>query len=104
MIIVLGSVRTDAGNRAAIEAESIAHCTRSRAEPGCIAHNCHFDAEDPDRLVFIEKWVDAEALRTHFTVPDSHHFVAALRKLAKEPPVIEIFSAEPVDFAALAKP
>ena len=95
MIIVLGSVRTDAENRAAIEAESIAHCTRSRAEPGCIAHNCHFDAEDPDRLVFVEKWADVEALRAHFAVAESHHFVSKLRALAKAPPVMEIFSAEP---------
>ena len=87
MIIVLGSVRTDAGNRAAIEAESIAHCARSRAEPGCIAHNCHFDTEDSDRLVFVEKWADADALRAHF--------VSTLRALSKEPPVMEIFSVEP---------
>lgn len=95
MIIVLGSVRTDVGNRAAIEAESIAHCNRSRAEPGCIAHNCHFDAEDPDRLVFIEKWADANALRAHFAVEESRQFVAAIGALAKEPPVIEIFGTEP---------
>ncbi len=94
MIIVLGSVRTNAQNRAAIEAESIAHSARSRAEPGCIAHNCHFDAEDPDRLVFVEKWVDADALRTHFAVEESHQFVTALRSLSKEPPVMEIFGAE----------
>lgn len=103
MIIILGSVRTDAGNRAAIEAESISHCARSRAEPGCIAHNCHFDAEDPDRLVFVEKWADAEALQAHFAVPASHDFVATLRALAKEPPVIEIFGADAVDLAALTK-
>ena len=95
MIIVLGSVRTDAGNRAAIEAESIAHCARSRAEPGCIAHNCHFDTEDSDRLDFVEKWADADALRAHFAVAESHHFVSTLRALSKEPPVMEIFSVEP---------
>lgn len=103
MIIILGSVRTDAGNRAAIEAESIAHCARSRAEPGCIAHNCHFDAEDPDRLVFVEQWADANALRAHFAVPASRDFVATLRALAKEPSVMEIFGAEAVNLAALAK-
>lgn len=100
---MMGSVRTDAGSRAAIEAESIAHCARSRAEPGCIAHNCHYDAEDPDRLVFVEKWANADALRAHFAVPASLHFVEALRTLAKEPPVMEIFGAEAVDLAALAK-
>ncbi len=58
MIIVTGSVLTNADNRAAIEAEGVAHCGRSRAEPGCIAHNCHYDVENPDLLVFVEKWMD----------------------------------------------
>lgn len=94
MIIVLGSVRTNAQNRAAIVAESIAHCVRSRAEQGCIAHNCHFDAEDPDRLVFVEKWAEPAALRTHFALAGSQQFVAAIRALAKDPPTIEVFRAE----------
>ena len=54
MILITGSVLTNADNRTAIEAESISHCQRSRAEPGCIAHNCHYDVENPDLLVFVE--------------------------------------------------
>lgn len=96
MIIVTGKVLTNAENRAAIEAESVAHCRRSRAEPGCIAHNVHADCEEPDRLVFVEKWKDAAALRAHFAVPDSWAFVRTMSALATEPPSMEIYAAEEI--------
>lgn len=101
MIIITGSVLTNADNRAAIEAEAVAHCRRSRAEPGCIAHVVHADIENPDRLVFVEKWADAAALLTHFAVPESGAFVRALSALSTEPPSMEIYQADeikPADF------
>lgn len=102
MIIVTGHVIANEANRAAIEAEGVAHCRRSRAEPGCIAHNCHWDVENPDRLVFVEKWTDAASLLKHFAVPESAAFVQTISALSDEPPVLEIFHAEAVSPAALA--
>jgi quinol monooxygenase YgiN len=101
MIIVTGSVLTNADNREAIEAEGVAHCRRSRAEPGCIAHNCHYDVEEPDRLVFVEKWADAAALRAHFAVPESDAFVRAITTLSTEAPEMEIYISEKIDPATL---
>jgi quinol monooxygenase YgiN len=103
MIVVTGSVLTNTGNRAAIETEGVAHCRRSRAEPGCIAHNAHTDCENPDRLVFVEKWSDAAALLTHFAVPESGAFVRAISALSTEPPSMEIYDADemkPADLRA----
>ncbi len=102
MIIVTGSVLTNANNRAAIEAEGVAHCRRSRAEPGCIAHNCHYDVEQPDRLVFTEKWADAAALLAHFAVPESAAFVQAITALSSEPPQMQIFLAQETSPAGLS--
>jgi quinol monooxygenase YgiN len=102
MIIVTGSVLTNAGNRVAIEAECVAHSCRSRVEPGCIAHNVHVDCEAPDRLVFVEKWTDAAALRTHFVVPDSGAFVRAITALSTETPQMQIYAADEIDVGALA--
>lgn len=102
MIIVTGSVLTNAGNRAAIEAECVAHSRRSRAEPGCIAHNVHADCEAPDLLVFIEKWADAAALRAHFAVPASGAFVRAITALSTEAPQMQIYAADEIDVGALA--
>ena len=102
MIIITGSVLTTAETRAELEAECVKHSQRSRAEPGCIAHNVHEDCENSDLLVFIEKWADVAAVKTHFAVPESGSFVAKLRSLASTPPTIEIYNSEEVPFTALA--
>ena len=101
MILITGSVLTNADNRTAIEAESISHCQRSRAEPGCIAHNCHYDVENPDLLVFVEKWTDAAALLTHFAVPASGAFVRAISSLSTEAPEMQIYRASEIAAADL---
>ena len=71
---------------------------RSRLEPGCIAHAVSRDAEDPLRLVFVEKWTDQAAVNAHFAVPASRAFGKALYKLAAQPPQMEVFEAQAVIF------
>ena len=102
MIIITGSIITNHENRARIEALAIEHCRRSRAEPGCIAHNVHKDCENPDRLVFVELWADAGAVRTHFAVPASGAFVGELRTLSSEAPEMAIYEANAIPASALA--
>jgi quinol monooxygenase YgiN len=102
MIIVTGHVVANAENRAAIEAAGVDHCRRSRAEPGCIAHNCHWDVEHTERLVFVEKWESAAALLRHFAVPESGAFVKAVTALSDEPPVLDIYRTEAISPADLA--
>ena len=79
MIIVTGSVtgRPDSMDR--LVEISLEHVRRSRLEPGCLLHSVHRDVEDPLRLVFLEHWADADALRAHFAVPASNDFVRAAR-------------------------
>lgn len=69
---------------------------RSREEAGCLGHRCHVDVEQPDRLVFIEEWADIAAVRAHFAVPASAAFVAEMRALSPQPPVIRIYAAEDI--------
>jgi quinol monooxygenase YgiN len=99
MILITGSIveRTDTFD--ALLKESLAHVHRSRAEPGCIAHNVHVDCEHPLRLVFVEKWHDKAAVAAHFKVKGSADFVRAARTLADAPPVIEIFDTTAVEMA-----
>ena len=101
MIIVTGHVLTNAENRAAIEAECVAHSQRSRAEPGCIAHNVHTDCEAPDRLVFVEKWADKAALQAHFAVPESGAFVQAITALSTERPEMQIYASDEIAMSEL---
>jgi quinol monooxygenase YgiN len=61
-------------------------------------HSVHVDVEDPNRLVFIEHWVDHDALMVHFRVPASGEFAKNLAALTAVPPTIEIYDAEPLAF------
>ena len=94
MIIVTGSVQGRPDTIDALLAESLLHVRRSREEPGCLLHSVHFDAEEPLRLVFLEQWADADALRAHFAVPASREFVRELSTLAAAPPEMDIYDAE----------
>ena len=71
----------------------IEHSARSRGEPGCIAHNCHIDAENPLRIVFVEEWADMAAVKTHFAVPESGLFVRTLGEWAEGAPEMKLFEA-----------
>jgi quinol monooxygenase YgiN len=95
MIVVTGSIVGTPSTVDELLALSLAHVGRSRAEPGCLSHSVHRDAENPLRLVFLETWTDRPALLAHFAVPASRGFVDAATALAAEPPVITIYDAEP---------
>jgi quinol monooxygenase YgiN len=94
MIIVTGSVQGRPDTINALLALSLTHVHRSRTEPGCLLHSVHFDAEDPLRLVFLEHWADADALRAHFAVPASREFVNELATLTVTAPEMDIYEAE----------
>ena len=96
MIIVTGSVRVRADSIDRALELSLDHVHRSRREPGCLLHSVHRDVEDPFRLVFLEHWSDADALRTHFAVPESGAFVRELAALGEAAPEMAIFDAQPL--------
>jgi quinol monooxygenase YgiN len=96
MIIITGSVTGTAETIDELLAASLEHVRRSRAEPGCISHAVHRDVENPLRLVFFERWESPEAVRKHFTVPDSGRFVRTAAALASSPPSLELFTATPL--------
>lgn len=95
MIIVTGSIRTSPENHDRLLFLSLEHVARSRAEPGCIAHNVHIDCENPNRLVFLEYWSDAPALKAHFAVPASRDFIHQVRQLTSDPVDMSIYNSHP---------
>lgn len=101
MIIITGHIDAKPDTRDEMIALCIEHSQRSRAEPGCLAHNVHSDCERPDRLVFLEQWADEAAVAAHFAVPASRHFVQALSALAASAPVMKIYRATEVSPADL---
>lgn len=94
MIIITGGIAMQPDCRDRAIALGCEHSARSRAEPGCIAHNCHVDCEDNDRLAFVELWQDMAAVKAHFAVPESVAFVGQLRTLAIGAPTMTMYSAE----------
>lgn len=96
MIIILGSALVKEACIDEALALSQQHVNHSRTEPGCILHGVHRDHENPQRLVFIEKWTDREVLAQHFKEPTSLAFVEALKPLLVEPPELNIFTATQV--------
>lgn len=99
MILVLGQATVQSGRRDEALAISQAHVARSRLEPGCLEHGVHIDSENPNRLVFVERWSDMAALQAHFRVPASRQMVRALAGLCTDAPAMALYNAE-----ALASP
>ena len=96
MIIVTGNIQARPDSIDEILSLSLAHVQRSRQEGGCLLHSVNRDAEDPLRLVFLEHWADADALRDHFRVPESAAFVKAATALAATAPQMTIYEATPL--------
>jgi quinol monooxygenase YgiN len=82
MLVVTGAVTARPETFEALREASLAHVSRSRQEPGCIAHGVSVDCEAPLRLIFYEEWADREALDRHFAQPGSAAFMQAVRELS----------------------
>jgi quinol monooxygenase YgiN len=96
MLIVTGAVIAAPDTVDTIVAEAARHVAQSRTQRGCIAHAWHRDPDDPLRIVFLERWTDMAALRTHFAHPGSARFMTTMRGHAQAIEPIEIFEAMPV--------
>jgi quinol monooxygenase YgiN len=96
MILVLGEILTKPDTMLDALALSLEHVHRSREEPGCISHDVAQDTENPQRLMFTERWSDTAALRTHFAVPASRAFVKGLAPLLAAQPSMHVFDASEV--------
>ncbi|MGB0659099.1 MAG: putative quinol monooxygenase [Mangrovicoccus sp.] len=48
----------------------------TRAEPGCIAYDFYACTDDPNRLVFVETWVDQAAHDFHMEQQHTKDFIA----------------------------
>jgi quinol monooxygenase YgiN len=96
VIIVTGSIEARPDSFERVLELSLEHVRRSRLEPGCLYHSVHVDAENGQRVVFLERWQDGDALRAHFAVTASNDFVTEAVGLAVAPPEIAIYEAEPV--------
>lgn len=96
MILITGSIVARPDTFEELKRLCLEHTHRSRTEPGCELHAVHVDAENPLRLVFLERWADRAAVLRHFAVPASRAFIASARKLGAEPPTMSLFAGEEI--------
>jgi quinol monooxygenase YgiN len=94
MIIVTGNFTAKEGAFESAKVLSLSHVQRSRLEDGCLMFSVNIDAENPNRLVFIEEWRDMAALRVHFRVPDCAQFAAQINELADSVAPLSIYEAQ----------
>jgi quinol monooxygenase YgiN len=93
MILVTGTITARPDTIAEMTREALVHVQRSRTEPGCISHDVAVDPANPLRLIFLERWDSADALRAHFKVPASRAFWRRLQDLAAEPGAMQLYEA-----------
>lgn len=93
MIIVTGSFIAKEGQIETALALSLAHVARSRLEVGCQLHTVHVDAENPNRLVFLEEWDNMAVLKAHFKVSESVAFTNRITELAEVVVPLNLFDA-----------
>ena len=98
MLIVLGHISVQPDKMAEALRVSQEHVERSRSELGCLEHGVHRSTEDPNRLVFVERWLDLASLQEHFALRESVQMVRSLAAMATDAPSISICNAEQVQF------
>ena len=96
MIIVIGGVTVRPETLDEALALSKQHVKRSRQEAGCVSHQVTLDAEEPNRLVFVERWQDMDALQQHFQVPASSDFVTAIADMATSGPEMHLYESSEI--------
>lgn len=96
MLIVTGDIVAAPGKFDALFAETRAHSARSRGEPGCLSHDCFQDPDNPNRIVFVERWSDEAALRAHFRTPGIAQLLKAFADHAEERGTMQVYAATEV--------
>ncbi|MFN0117085.1 MAG: putative quinol monooxygenase [Elusimicrobiota bacterium] len=76
------------------ELEKVLHevIVETHKEPGCVLYAFHKVPADPKKFVFIEKWKDVSALKSHLSAP---HIARAFARKEELIESIDILSLEP---------
>jgi quinol monooxygenase YgiN len=81
MIAIQGSLRIRPDGREDAIAAAAVMRAATLAEPGCIAYRFGFATDDPDVVLVMEQWEDADALARHMATPHMAAFGEAIAGL-----------------------
>jgi quinol monooxygenase YgiN len=73
MIYVVATLTIKPGSLEALRAPAAACVAETRKEKGCISYELFASLDDPEKLVFVERWETREDLTAHSKQP---HLVA----------------------------
>ncbi len=93
-VVVVATLTAKKGRRADVEAiaRELA-IPATHAEEGCIAYALHRDLRNRDRVVFIERWVSADALNAHLQMPHLKEFLVAVGPFCTGPADVSVLEA-----------
>jgi quinol monooxygenase YgiN len=63
----------------------------TRKEKGCIAYDPQQSAEDPNKIIFYERWKNVEALAAHLDAPHTKKLLAGIGDLLDGTPTLEFY-------------
>ena len=69
MIYVVATLTIKPGTLEALRTPAAACVAATRAEDGCVSYELFESLDDPQRLVFVERWASPEALSAHARTP-----------------------------------
>ena len=61
------------------------------SEPGCISYHGHQVIDDPQSIVFVEKWATRADMDAHLAAAHTQAFLGAIGGAVVAPPVLESF-------------
>jgi len=99
MLTVLAHVTVRPDQRQAFTEAAHGFIATTRQEPGCLAYDCHQSITDPDKYVFVERWVTGAEMEQHLQTPNMAVFMAAAGACVAAPPVVEVI--EPASIRTL---
>lgn len=92
MIYVVATLSVKPETRAEFIEAAKACIAGTRQEAGNIAYDLHESVTDPSKMVFVEQWVDAEALVPHRATEHMKTFGRVAVKCFSAPPKIEVIT------------
>jgi quinol monooxygenase YgiN len=91
MVIFIGRARVRADALEAVLAACREMIARTPSEPGCLSYNGHQQIDNPQTIVFVEKWASRAEMDAHLALPHTQAFLGAIGAAVVAPPALESY-------------
>lgn len=98
MVIVMAKMKVKPGKKAEIFLFAQDLIKATRAEEKCISYELLDDPYDSSCCIFVEKWVDKEALVQHLTTAHISEWREKSVNLLAEKTTIQLYQSEEITF------